>query len=134
MVKRHNKEVGVLGAVGKSVWQISEVGKQNGRLHVKCLRCRKWCKSVYDFGTPIRGPLPHEYTNFNAVYVRGIGWGWIPLSCTECRNVVELTVPKAFSYRVVTEMHSATKAVLQTLPQPIFEEVWNHVGWEPLIE
>jgi hypothetical protein len=31
-------------------------------------------------------------------------------------------------------LHDATKAVLQALPLPIFEEVWNHVGWEELIK
>lgn len=71
---------------------------------------------------------------FNAVYLVVKSTCYTPVHCNRCRDEVELVVEEEFSYASITAMHCAAKAVLQTLPQPIFEEVWNHIGWEPLIE
>jgi hypothetical protein len=32
----------------------------------------------------------------------------------------------------LSALNAEAKAALQTLPQPIFEEIWNHVGFDPL--
>jgi hypothetical protein len=41
---------------------------------------------------------------------------------------------KEYSPAKLNALHVAAKETLRALPQPIFEEIWNHVGWEEYIK
>jgi hypothetical protein len=93
-------------------------------IQAHCLACglvenkyvERWC-------VPGPGKLNEDGT-FSFCETATSGMGWFSLLCSSHTKLDDPMLPYFIA-------HDAAKEVFQTLPQPIFEEVWNHVGWEP---
>jgi hypothetical protein len=120
-------EMCLLRAIGESMHAFEFA--HSPTVHRLCLHCGRLFTSDYVYAPKVDRVI-RDGVNRVCFQVRCAEYDiTVPLLCGLC-GAWECTYNKA---RLIGE-HDTTKAVLQTLPLPIFEEVWNHVGWEECIK
>jgi hypothetical protein len=129
--------VGALVNIGKNGRQPKAVdvffthGEPTLLLFIRCVACRSrdafYLEAVDAEVAHLFSSLPRGPDNAPVVHFKADGKNnWVSHVCRDCESVT-------YSYKRLFMLNSVAKNILSALPQPIFEEVWNHVGFEPLI-
>lgn len=135
-----NNETGLLREAGRAMWDIGHTQsytKPAIRASNKCLVCGTWRYELYIGDCKIGKELCEdewEGDHYPYISISAKGLGWLqPLICWHCTGFGSLPCPVNLERDSLVAQHAKTKEVLRALPQPIFEEIWNQVGWEELL-
>lgn len=131
---------GLLRQVGRAIWQNGKTQSYTTpglAVYVKCLLCNTWRAEKYYGDVAIaKQPTTDAWEDEDHPYINITSKAqpkWLqPLVCGHCTRNGDLPIPVRLECSALIAQHTATKNVLQNLPQPIFEELWNEVGWDAL--
>lgn len=140
-------EVRLMRRVGKALWkarvsvQSTRSGQNTTEVRYRCVGCKREIKAkICNGGVPLN---VLSWRRRASIRVRCLSISNpdakcdlesyehdLPLFCIFC---AQWYFNGHFPKTRFVEAQAEIKAILQALPLPVFEEVFNHIGWEPLV-